>query len=382
MQQDIKIGFLLPRSVLYPAMAFDLYDGLRYGLMSGPGPKKEPKILSSNIGVAAKQEEVYAHCEQLLLQGADVVVAYINPHTAQWLHPLFTASGRRLLVLDSGYHFPSFTTRLSHADFISLEGNLCCRAIAQKATSDGHRQFALACSFYDAGYRPSYTYTQTTEEEGAQIGFHHITPLRRADFSLDSLTTYLSAHKETALLASFCGDMAEDFFTTAANLNLIADYPLYASAFTAEELWLGKILYPGKDWYCAVPWSVRLDSTANRDFVRCMQQINEQKANLFSLLGWEAALYIQALRVGRDIKTEVFNSPRGELTINPQNGYAEAPVYYARVSKNEETGNCLLTDIQPVPDIEKKRAALQEQMKALDHQVANSWLNAYACLES
>ena len=376
----MNIGLLLPRSVLYPSISFDIMDGFKIGLKE-LGFDGKHTITTTSIGVAGKNEEIYASCEQLLLNGTDVIVGYMNPVSAEYIHPLFESSGKTLIVLDSGYHFHSFSGKLSNAYFISLQGSLCSRAIVRKALDEGQHKFAFTCSFYDAGYRSPYAFAIATEEKGGFISYNHITPLKKAEFSLEPLAQYLEQNKDVALLTSFCGDMAEDFFREASKLSSISSCKTYGSGFTAEESWLNKIPYPGYDWDCAIPWSSKIELPENIDFVTTLESIKPGKANIFSLLGWEAALFIAAMNKGA-LDGIIINSPRGSVFMNPNTGFAEAPVYYAAVTKNEETGNCHLEDITEVNNLNEERESLQLNINAIKDTLTNSWLNAYACLES
>jgi branched-chain amino acid transport system substrate-binding protein len=373
----MKIALLLPRSVIYPSISFDIMDGFKQSLKK-LGLEGYHEIVSSGIGVAAKHEEIYERCEQFLLEGADVVIGYINPLAAEFVHPLFESSDKTLLVLDSGYHFPAFQGKLSHTYFISLQGSLCTRVIVQQAIEHGYKNFAFTCSFYDAGYRTSYIYSKAVEEKGGTIGFNHITSLRRADFTLSPLTDYLQHEKETAVLISFCGDMAEDFFSSSNEIK--ENHSIYGAAFTSEELWLKKIAYPGRDWNSAVPWSQNLKIPQNEIFVEILNKNKEGKANLFSLLGWEAALFIGMENVEFDNIS--IDSPRGKVFMNPENRFTEAPVYYATVTKDEVTGNCILENVRMASATEEERESLKINIEAMQNVEANTWLNAYACLES
>lgn len=335
------------------------------------------EIVSAGIGVAAKHEEIYAHCEQFLLSGTDIIVGYMNPLAAEFIHPLFESSGKTLIVLDSGYHFPKFS-KLPNAWFISLQGSLCTRVIVQKAIEDGFRNFAFSCSFYDAGYRPSYVYAAAVEEKGGSIVFNHITSLRRSDFTLEPLKEFLNKEEGTAVLASFCGDMAEDFFTESSGM--VGSGKVYGTGFTSDETWLNKISYPGYDWSTAVAWSGELQIPENKVFISTMNRIKEGKANLFSLLGWEAAQFIGFDNTSFNGMT--INSPRGTVAINPENGFTKSVVYYATVSKDEITGNCLLSNLQVASVTESEREGLKNNIQSLQNMEANTWLNAYACLES
>lgn len=373
----MKIALLLPRSVIYPSISFDIMDGFKQALKN-IGLEGHHEIVSTGIGVAAKHKEIYERCEQFLLEGTDIIIGYINPLTAEFIHPLFESSGKTLIVLDSGYHFPAFPGKLSNAYFISLQGGLCTRVITHKAIEDGYKNFAFTCSFYDAGYRPSYIYPATIEEKGGEIGFNYVTSLRREDFTLAPLSEYLEQQKETAVLATFCGDMADDFFR--AGNDLVINHSVYGTGFTSDETWLAKMPYPGKDWSSAVAWSKTLKTPENENFVEIMNGIKEGKANLFSLLGWEAALFIAFENENFD--EVMISSPRGKVYMNPENRFTEAPVYYATVSKDEITGNCLLKDVEVASVTESERESLKNNIKYIQSIEANSWLNAYACLES
>lgn len=373
----MKIALLLPRSVIYPSISFDIMDGFKQSLKN-MGLEGHHEIVSAGIGVAAKHEEIYKCCEQFLLEGADIIIGYLNPLAAEFIHPLFEASDKTLLVLDSGYHFPLFQGKLSHAYFISLQGSLCTRVIVDQAIEHGYKNFAFACSFYDAGYRPSYVYPTAVEEKGGTIGFNHVTSLRRADFTLAPLKEYLEQKKDTAVLITFCGDMAEDFFSK--NNEISENQSVYGTCFTSDELWLRKIPYPGKDWNSAVAWSQTLQTSENQNFVKTLNSTKEGKANLFSLLGWEAALFIGFENSRFDGIS--IDSPRGKVTMNPENGFTEAPVYYATVAKDITTGNCLLEDVRIASSTETERESLKDNIKFMQNVEANTWLNAYACLES
>ncbi|GEN76085.1 hypothetical protein CHA01nite_18250 [Chryseobacterium hagamense] len=336
------------------------------------------EIVSAGIGIAAKNEEIYDHCEQFLLAGTDIIIGYMNPFSAEFIHPLFEASGKTLIVLDSGYHFPKFSEKLSNAWFISLQGGLCTRMITQKAIDDGFRNFAFTCSFYDAGYRPAYVYAAAAEEKGGSIVFNHITSLKRSEFTLKPLAEFLEKRPETAVLATFCGDMAKDFFE--GSIDMAGYCKIYGTGFTSDETWLEKISYPGYEWTAAVAWSRNLNIPENEIFVNIMDGIKDGKANLFSLLGWEAAQFIGMENTVFDSMT--INSPRGKVLMNPENRFSEAKIYYTTVSKDEDTGTCLLKDIQVASGIESERKGLKRNIEYIRTVEANTWLNAYACLES
>lgn len=365
-------------------MSFDIMDGLRAGLRHAGSP--ELQLSSLNIGVGAKNEEIYARCEQLLMDGADIIIAYINPQSAEFIHPLFPASNRLLLVFDSGAHFPASTAALSHAFYLSLQSSLCCRAAARLARNAGEK-FAFTCSFYDAGYRSGFAFSKGLEENGGNIVFNHITALKRDEFSLEALSGHMQQQNTDGILASFCGDMTEDFFREGATRGLFRDYPVFGSSFMGEEQWLDKLPWPGGDFSTVVPWARDLDLPENKAFTG--QWTQPGKANVFSLLAWEAASVIARVLAaqvnGREAATLLedtsWDSPRGQVRLNAVTHQLEAPLYQALVTQNEQTGFCRLQSLGALSFTEEERNKLHHDIDTFTGH-ANTWFNAYPCLES
>lgn len=379
----MKTALLLPRSVLYPAISFDIMDGVRAALQQHD--ITDAQFTTVNIGVAAKEEDVYSHCEQALMDGAETVIAYINPQTAEFIHPLFENSGKLLLVLDSGFHFPSPGTRLKHAFFLTLDGNLCCRIATRLAAAEGARKAAFTCSFFDAGFRSGYSFHSAIAEQGGSITFNHVTALKRQDFTIDPLVRHMQDGSADTILASFCGDMAEDFLRESAASGILRDYRVVGSSFMAEELWLDKFPYPEGGFMTAVPWGRDLDLPANKLFRQALPKPG--KANVFSLLGWNAGLLLAVIAHNQDatdiieqLEQHTWDTPRGKMHMDKATHYAIAPVYQAHVVPGEQ-GNCRLQLGDAVSFANEERSKLQHD---IDHFEGshNSWFNAYPCLDS
>lgn len=378
-------GLLLPRSVIYPTMNFDMMNGLKYGLADKG--MNDVVIKTENIGLAADDKLIYAACEKLLFDGCAVVAGYMNAASAEKLQPLFAAANALLIALDAGYLYPSSMNQLPNVFYVSLQGALCCRLAAKTAQVDGHKKFAFTGSFYDAGYRGIHAFHRGVEEGDGAITFNHITPLKRADFTIEPLVKHLAEPKADAVLAAFCGDMMQDFFAGAANEHVFEHHPVYASPFMGEEQWLAQSMYPGVDMKTCVTWASTLDNEANKHFITTMTG-NKQRANIFSVIGWEASLLMAAIISSGDTADSIhvlegmqYNGPRGAVTIDAATHQCYAPVYEAWIQKNEATGNCILAPIRESPYTEQQR-------KQLEHDINNftgtttSWHNAYACLDS
>ncbi len=377
----MNISLLIPRSVLYPSMGFDIVDGIRAGLQHGGA--SAPHFDIRNIGVAAKDQDVFTHCEQALMNGADIVVAYINPSSAEYAHALFEANDKLLLVLDSGMHFPP-AKKLSHAFFISLQGILCCRLTAKLAVDSGFDKNAFTCSFYDAGYRAPVAFASSVGTHGGSISFNHITPLKRSEFTVQPLVDFLAENTTNGVLAAFAGDMAEDFYKHGEETGLFQNNAIFGSPYMIEEVWLDKIPYPGGKTTACSTWARSLDLPENHAF---MQALNKPgKANVFSVIAWEAGLFLAAAlstdsdSISTAWSTIVLDSPRGKVSMNSETNFLEAPVYICQVIN--DSGKSKLTVLSEVTNLDQEISLLHKDVLAFGDQVTNSWHNAYPCLES
>lgn len=378
-----KIGLLLPRSVLYPSMSFDIMEGVRSGL--GSQGISEVEIKSENIGVGADTASIYAICEKMLFEGVEAVAGYVTPDTASMLQPIFEQAGVVLIAMDAGYQFPKVQVLNKNVFTISLHGAFGCRIIGRRAAENGDRKVAYAGSFYDAGYRSAYGFFNGLYGNGGEITFNHVTKLKRHEFTLEPYSDHLSTNNEDALFASFCGDMALDFFVGAASAGILAGRSVYCSPFAAEEVWLDNIPYPGSDIKTCVSWASALDNPENKAFKETLKS-KRRDPNVFSVLGWEASILLKEIlnKDNNDIigtlESLSYQGPRGTVSIQRDTHRAIAPMYDATIIKNDLTGNCALVPGKPVEDLESDLEAYTREVAAFDQ--GTSWFNAYPCLES
>src|SRR5690349_18979757 len=100
-----KIGILLPRSTDYPAMGYDILEGLKIRLkIMGT---EAVQFFTENIGFGENATFNYAAAEKLLLeQDADLLIVYSNASNAEPLYKLAEALQKPLIILDAGMQLP------------------------------------------------------------------------------------------------------------------------------------------------------------------------------------------------------------------------------------------------------------------------------------
>jgi len=375
----------LPKSVIYTSINFDMMSGLRGGLAEAG--INDIEIKTENIGIGGNDKQIYTVCEQMLMAGINIVAGYVNPATAEKLAPLFVNGNGLFISLDAGYHYPSSLSKPSHVFYISLQGALCCRITTRMALAAGAKKMAYTSSYYEAGYRSAYAFYKGLEDEQGEITMNHITKLNRREFSLAPLEEHVKNGGTDAIFASFCGDMLQDFCVASAKDNIFAESVVYGAPFMGEEQWLEQCPYPGVDIKVCVPWGRELDNEENKKMTKVLNE-KKQKANVFSVLGWEAGVVIAAALGAGDTDAAIallegysFNSPRGEVRLDADTHQCHAPVYEAVVQKNEQTEDCRLTIGNESPYTAAQRQRHEHDISSIQG-AFTSWVNAYACLES
>ncbi|MEK7226601.1 MAG: hypothetical protein AAB221_13090, partial [Bacteroidota bacterium] len=119
------IGVLLPGSTLYPSIGMDFLQGIRSCIKFHQYPPVDIQVQAINFGL--KNDEIYAAAEKfLLVNNADVVVAYAGDYHAEKLSPLFAAAGKLLMIANGGANYPVYNERITHTLFHSLNDCLYC----------------------------------------------------------------------------------------------------------------------------------------------------------------------------------------------------------------------------------------------------------------
>jgi branched-chain amino acid transport system substrate-binding protein len=381
-----QIGILLPRSGVFPTMTFDIVDGFKSALHALGTNSYELK--TAGVGHGGNTKEIYTACEQLILNGASVIVGYINPSTAAALEPLMIASRTLMISLDAGYHLQSSTHKPQNTFTISLLGTLAARITPSIAAKRGIGKFAFTCSFYDAGYRIPFGLFNGSDDNNCEIVFNHTTKLKKNEFTIDTLTSYIANNRDTAIFSATCGDMTKDLFEAAANDMAFADVSWFASSFTAEESWLSQIPFPNTNVSVIVPWGRHLNNPENTIFSARMAEKN-RVPNVFSLLGWEAGHIVAEAIKHSDtseqiaaLKASTFSTPRGTLRFDPHTLDAIMPLYEGTIVRNEDNETCRLAIGDAIPDeiVRMNYDKLRTESALLDNG-NTSWFNSYGCLD-
>lgn len=344
---SVHIGVLLPRSVEYPSMAFDLLDGIRLNFKRLG--LTDYQVHTENIGFGENPEINYGAAEKLVLQhDVQLIIAYATSLNAETLYAFAETINKPILFIDAGMEvFEAPPHRLCR--HITLQGLMACRILGDKASRNAEKVIT-ASSFFDGGYRSSWVFHESVVKNGGSIVGHYVSHHMPEEFQLQTLEQQILNSEAKSVTAAFSTYFVELFMKKLQQTGQAArNIPFYCSPFMADEQLLHTIPFPDAMMHTVVPWSTSLDNAENKIFMETVKKEKNKTANIFHLLGWEAALAAQKI-IAENINAVdgwSFESPRGTVSFHPETHNCYAPLYEGRIERNVE-GNCWLNVQRPV----------------------------------
>ena len=122
----MKIGILYPRSNAHPGMMMDFMDGIKTALKHQQ-LNDHVVLVSESTGLGGNEKEVYEKAEKLLvLEGVDILVAYIDLRVLEILKPLLYASGKLVLAVNPGANYPQNWVPQPNIINLTLQHSFLC----------------------------------------------------------------------------------------------------------------------------------------------------------------------------------------------------------------------------------------------------------------
>lgn len=379
------IGVLLPGSTLYPSIGMDFLQGIRAGFAFHQFTDIDIKAEMISFGL--KDDEVYTAAEKLLLiNNADVVVAYAGDHHAEKLAPLFAAAGKLLIIINAGASYPLYGEKKSNIIFHSFNDCLCSFLTGKYAArQEGGHAGIMASSFFDGGYKHVHAMNNAFALAGGQVMHNFVSHYKKEEFNTGTLTAFIKDNPGVKkLLALYSGDMARLFFEKMMPVQQEFKLQWYVSPMmfdtTPGDFAEARPAAPDMCGY--TNWLPDLDNETNRAFLQYIKTEHNKESNLFSMQGWESSLLVmQYLQLRKDasnteaaidmLRAHPVNSPRGVVSLNEQR-YTIGPAHFAT-----STGNLQVTVTDTITDLRETWADMCAQIPT---EPGSSWRNTYLCI--
>lgn len=380
----IKAGVLYPQSGIYPLLGADFLSGIKASL-AFHGLKEKIQLITEPVGFGNTEKEVYQKVENLLLmEGADIIIGFLDLKVISVVQPLFTATGKLFIVVNPGANYPENWVAHPTTIFLTLLDSFLCRLTGIMAAGHGDKKGIMAASFYDGGYQHCNSFVKGFTGNGGSIHFNFISPQKIKEFNIIYLEEFIHNNPDIkSLLCIFSGEEANLFYRSLNKVPAAGSLQLYVSPMMLEENNCSAIKEKIDNQVKGfIPWHSSLDNENNLHFKKSLVEHSGRNANVFSLLGWEAGLIMNMVvqnniggsegeKIVSQLHKTSVKSPRGFLQTDELSNYMIGPVINAGL---DTAGQVLVYDI-----IENISPEWKSFMKAEESVVASGWLNTYLC---
>ena len=382
----MKIGLLLPRSDAHPGVGLDFMNGLK-GFLKQQELNTQIQFFSENIGFGAVEKEVYEKAEKLLIiDDADILVAYIDEKVLTVLRPLLNASGKLMIVVNPGANYPLEWALQPNIINLTLQHAFLCWLTGASAGKVENANALMATTFYDCGYLHTAAMVKNFVKAGGNITFNYVNNQRYDDtFHVNELTGFLSANKDTNNLLCAFDDLPAALlykqlnqFEHAERLHLFVS-PMMLEQKALQNLQQG-FRFSVRGY---VPWLASMENEANKKFTDCYSRQTKRPAGIFSLLGWETGMlleqifvhskasYADGAAIAQTLTKIKIDSPRGLLQLDTATHY-----YLSPAGKFVIKSGTSAMKPEWISDYENEwKAFVKEPTTGL----ASGWTNTYLC---
>jgi len=374
----MKIGMLFPLSNAYPGIGQDFIDGLT-ALTSHDNTNIT--ILKESVGFGAVEKDVCLKAEKLLISDdVDILIAFVDEKVLPILHPLVQATGKLMLVVNTGANYPVDWIPQPTIVHLTLQHGFLCWLTGKPAAQSGNGAGLMATTYYDCGYLHAAAMVKHFLQEGGSIRYNYVNnQAYDNNFEIDALTNFLSANPDCEnLLCVFDQLPASLFYDRLSRPTINRQLKLFSSPMMLQQ----KALENNRDGFPFsiegfIPWHPLLENKQNEAFLNSCKR----PASIFSLLGWETGLVLTeiiknniAYSDGEKIISHLANfpleSPRGKLWLDKETQHYVGPALSFRL----DAGEVLPTiNIEPITENEWRAFAIPTEG------AVTGWTNTYLC---
>ena len=378
----MTVGILLPLSNTHVGMSKDFVDGFN-SLLKLKERTSAVTIKKESVGLGGLEKEVYAKAEKLLVSDdVDILIAYIDEKVTPMIYSLVEATGKLLIMVNPGANHPLNWIAQPSVIHLNLQHAFLCWLTGRLAATDDNSKAAYASSFYDCGYLHSADMVKNFMNSGGSIQYNYINnQVYDENFEISQLTDFLTFSPDCTNIIAVYDEKPASLFYNRLN-NHKTDHPLhlYVSPMMMTEKALEQI---GEGYQFSIegylPWQPDMDTESNQNFIKACTR----PASIFSLLGWEAAMIIDAIitnykddlqegeAIVEHLKKIPLQGPRGQMKLD-----AETLYYTTAFGRFTLQAGSTKAAVESVTDFEQD----WKTFSSIDTEGAvTGWTNTYLC---
>lgn len=311
MDNDIKIGILIPKSQQYPSLDKDFIRGLKLNNLN-------VKFFVESIGVGADEKLIIDKIQKLNFQeDVSIIIGFMGHCNMSEVYNYASNNDILFLAADLGATTPYQTSEYEGIFINSLGLTDSCYYLGQYFTAKKY-QIASSTSFYDSGYGLLAALEYAFKEKNQFTG-HYITPFMPRENEALHMDHTINTQQPNAVFAFYSGLYAEENATFLKQNKLTQKYPFYVTPFFINDKILEEYKNNPSELYVVSSWMQ--NDTTSTNFTSLYKEVYKEIPSFFSVLGYENGLILKNILLNADsLKTSSLIEEMYKLDIDGPRG--------------------------------------------------------------
>jgi branched-chain amino acid transport system substrate-binding protein len=311
MDNDVKIGILIPKSQQYPSLDKDFIRGLKLNNLN-------VKFFVESIGVGADEKLIIDKIQKLNFQeDVSIIIGFMGHCNMSEVYNYSSNNDILFLAADLGATTPYQTSEYEGIFINSLGLTDSCYYLGQYFTNKKY-QIASSTSFYDSGYGLLAALEYAFKEKNQFTG-HYITPFMPRENEALHMDHTINTQQPNAVFAFYSGLYAEENATFLKQNKLTQKYPFYVTPFFINDKILEEYKNNPSELYVVSSWMQ--NDTTSTNFTSLYKEVYNDIPSFFSVLGYENGLILKNILLNADsLKTSSLIEEMYKLDIDGPRG--------------------------------------------------------------
>lgn len=286
MDNDIKIGILIPKSQQYPALDKDFVRGLKLNNL-------KVKFLVESIGIGADEKVIIEKIQKLNFQeDVSIIIGFFGHNNVSEVYQYASNNDIILLTADLGATLPYETVTPKGVYINSFGLTESCYHLGNYLTEKKYKKIATSTSFYDSGYGMLSAIEYAFKEENHFSG-HYITPFVPREDEALYMDKIINNQEPDAVFAFYSGIYAEENAGFVSQNKITQKYPFYVTPFFINDKILENYKTNPHNLYVVSSWMQ--NDTETLDFTSEYLNAYSDNPSVFSILGYENGLILKTI---------------------------------------------------------------------------------------
>ncbi|KRD08900.1 hypothetical protein ASE21_13685 [Flavobacterium sp. Root901] len=320
MDNDIKIGILIPKSQQYPGLDKDFMRGLKLNALN-------VKFFVESIGICTDEKIIIEKIQKLNFQeDVSIIIGFFGHYNVAEVYKYASNNDILLIAADLGATLP-YETVTPKGVYINSFGltESCYHLGNYLTTNKKYKKIATSTSFYDSGYGMMSAIEYAFKEESNFSG-HYITPFVPREDEALYMDQIINTQEPDAVFAFYSGLYAEENAGFVSQNKITQKYPFYVTPFFINDKILENYKTNPHNLYVVSSWMQ--NDTETLDFTSEYLNTYSDNPSVFSILGYENGLILKYII--QNTKNFSFNSlieeienlniagPRGTISFDKE----------------------------------------------------------------